>query len=144
MRLYTVINIEKLKQNLMKEKSIQIFIMIKSQKKAFIALVYHWFWLTLLLKWVKLLYYYPELLLEECKYIVKEKEVTRHVTEDRDILSDDSDKSDEEWFFFNKHSKKSYQHKNFELCESLPSLDYKEVFLTTINIRYKDHHSLLV
>lgn len=71
--------------------------------------------------------------LEECNYIVKEKEVTRYITEELEISSDDSVESDEEWFFFNKHSKKSCQHENFELCESLPSLDYKEVFLTTIS-----------
>ena len=26
--------------------------------------------------------YYPQVFLQECKYIVKEKEVTRHITED--------------------------------------------------------------
>ena len=31
--------------------------------------------------------------LEECKYIVKEKEVTRHITENLEIFSD-SDESD--------------------------------------------------
>ena len=33
---------------------------------------------------------------EECKYIFKEKEVTRHVTEDQECFSDNSDESDEE------------------------------------------------
>lgn len=34
-------------------KIIQIIIMIKSQIKVLIALVYQWFWLTLLLKWLR-------------------------------------------------------------------------------------------
>ena len=39
--------------------------------------------------------YYPQVFLEECKYI-KEKEVTRHITEDLGTSSDDSDESHEE------------------------------------------------
>ena len=39
--------------------------------------------------------YYPQVFLKECKYIFKEKEVTRHLTEDLDISSN-SDESDEE------------------------------------------------
>ena len=38
--------------------------------------------------------YYPYVLLEECKYIVKEKKMTRHITDDLEIFSDDSDESD--------------------------------------------------
>ena len=38
---------------------------------------------------------YPQVFLEECKYIVKEKEVARHITEDLKISSD-SDDTDEE------------------------------------------------
>ena len=34
--------------------------------------------------------------LEECNYIVKEKEVTRYITEELEISSDDSVESDEE------------------------------------------------
>ena len=40
--------------------------------------------------------YYRQVFLEECKYIVKEKEVTRHITEDLEMSSDDSNESDEE------------------------------------------------
>ena len=40
--------------------------------------------------------YYPQVFLEEYKYIVKEKEVTWYITEDLEIWSDDSDESDEE------------------------------------------------
>ena len=32
--------------------------------------------------------YYPQVVLEECKRIVKIKEVTRHITEDLEISSD--------------------------------------------------------
>ena len=38
--------------------------------------------------------YCPYVLLEECKYIVKEKKMTRHITDDLEIFSDDSDESD--------------------------------------------------
>ena len=38
---------------------------------------------------------YPQVFLEECKYIVKEKKVTRIITEDLEISSE-SDESDEE------------------------------------------------
>ena len=34
---------------------------------------------------------YPQLFLEECKYIVKEKQVTRHITEELKISSVDLD-----------------------------------------------------
>lgn len=40
--------------------------------------------------------YYPQLLLEEFKYIVKERKVTRHITEDLEYSDDDSDISDEQ------------------------------------------------
>ena len=36
--------------------------------------------------------YYVKLLLEECKCIVKEKEVTRCITQDLEMPSDESDK----------------------------------------------------
>ena len=39
--------------------------------------------------------YYPRVFLDECKCIAKEKEETRHVTEDLEIFSD-SDESGEE------------------------------------------------
>ena len=40
--------------------------------------------------------YYTQVLLEECKYIIKERAVTRHITKDLEILSNDSGESDEE------------------------------------------------
>ena len=33
--------------------------------------------------------YYPQVFLEEYKYIIKEKEVTGHITKDLEILSDE-------------------------------------------------------
>ena len=41
--------------------------------------------------------YYPEIFLEECKYIVKEKKMLKYFTEDIEISSDsDRENSDEE------------------------------------------------
>ena len=45
--------------------------------------------------------YYPQVLLEECKYVVKEKKVSNYIAHDMNISSDDfdrenSDYSDEE------------------------------------------------
>ena len=67
------------------------------------------------------------------KIIVKEKEVARHITEDIEISSDDSDKSDKEQFFYNKRSKKSQHHESFALCKLLPSQGYKEFFLSILS-----------
>ena len=39
---------------------------------------------------------YPQLFLEECKYIVKEKEVARHITENLEVSYDDSYEFDKE------------------------------------------------
>ena len=36
--------------------------------------------------------YYPQVFLEECKYIVKKKAVTKYINEDLEIPSDDSDR----------------------------------------------------
>lgn len=49
--------------------------------------------------------------LEECNYIVKEKEVTRYITEELEISSDDSVESDEE------RSKSSHEQKTFVVCK---------------------------
>lgn len=40
--------------------------------------------------------YYPQLLLEECKYKVKERKMTRYITEYMEIYSDDVDDESEE------------------------------------------------
>ena len=41
--------------------------------------------------------YYPQLFLEECKYVIKEKKIDNYITDDVEISSDsDEDNSDEE------------------------------------------------
>ena len=41
--------------------------------------------------------YYPQMLIEECKYVVKEKKMPKHITENIEISSDsDRENSDEE------------------------------------------------
>ena len=40
--------------------------------------------------------YYPQVFLEEFKYIIKEKELVRINTEDLEMSSDDSDETDQE------------------------------------------------
>ena len=44
--------------------------------------------------------YYPQLFLEECKYVIKEKKMSKFITDDIEISCDDSDreKFDEENF----------------------------------------------
>ena len=54
--------------------------------------------------------YYPQ----ECKYLVKEKQMTRHITEDLKISFNESNKSNEEQFFFNKHLKRFTGMKNLQ------------------------------
>ena len=65
--------------------------------------------------------YYRQEFLEECKYIVEEKEVTRYITKDLDISS-----------LINK----SHKQEHFVFCKLLSSLDYKVFFLTTLSISY--------
>ena len=50
--------------------------------------------------------YYPQVFLEECKYIIKEKKVIRYITDDLEISSGDSD---EEYFSFYKHVIKKFK-----------------------------------
>ena len=38
--------------------------------------------------------YYPQVLLEECKYVVKEKKILDYITDNIEISFDDSDKED--------------------------------------------------
>ena len=40
--------------------------------------------------------FYPQVFLKECNYVEKEKKTTRHITEDLEIFSNDSDESNEE------------------------------------------------
>ena len=38
--------------------------------------------------------YYPQVFLEECKYVVKEKKTSKFIIDNIEISSDDSDKED--------------------------------------------------
>ena len=38
--------------------------------------------------------YYPQVLLEECKHVGKEKKLPEYITDDIEIFSDDSDRED--------------------------------------------------
>ena len=78
----------------MKDKSIQFFIMMKCQKNVIILFASQWYWLVLFLKMEKK-NYYAEVFPEECKHIVKEKEVTGHITEGLEI-SYEEENSDKE------------------------------------------------
>ena len=40
--------------------------------------------------------YYPQMLLEKCSYIAKEKKMPKYITDNVKISSDDSDESNEE------------------------------------------------
>ena len=85
--------------------------------------------------------YYPQVLLEECKYIVK-KEVTRHINKELDISSDDSDKSDEEKFSFNKRSKKYHEHENFLLCKLLLFLENTLNYTLNYTLKYTINYTI--
>ena len=49
--------------------------------------------------------HFPQLFLEECKYIVKERKVNRHITRDLETSSDNSDKEDSD-FSYKEYSDK--------------------------------------
>ena len=38
--------------------------------------------------------YYPQVFLEECKYMAKEKKVSEYITDETEIASDDSDREE--------------------------------------------------
>ena len=46
--------------------------------------------------------YYPQVFLEECKNIVKEKEVTKYINDDLETSSDE-EQSDDEYILFTKY-----------------------------------------
>ena len=65
----------------MNEKPTQFFMVIKYQKKVFNVFV----WVTL----IDSVYrtgknYYPQVFLEECKYVVQEKKMPQYITDDED------------------------------------------------------------
>ena len=82
-------NFKKLKLNLIMEKLAQIFAIIKYQNKAPNVCLS-----VILTDSVhrKDKNYYPQLFLEECKYV--EKKTSKFITDDTEIFSVDSDKED--------------------------------------------------
>ena len=59
--------------------------------------------------------YHPQVLLEECKYIVKEKKMREYITDCVEIYTDDSDRdnSDEENFNEENSDKEKFDEENF-------------------------------
>ena len=49
---------------------------------------------------------YPQVFLEECKYIIKEKKMSEYITGDIEISSDDSDRED--------YDEENFDDENFE------------------------------
>ena len=47
---------------------------------------------------------YPQVFLEECKYVVKEKKIPEYITDDTEIFPDDSDREDSDEENFNKEN----------------------------------------
>ena len=80
--------------------------------------------------------YYCQMFLEECMYIVKEKEVTWHISEELEISSDDSDESGEEQLSFIKRSKKISREWKVRSVKHCPSL-HIFTMLCTIFRTYK-------
>ena len=79
----------------MRGKSIQFFIIIKCQKEGSHCTCLSVVLIDYVFKLGKS--YYHQVCLEECKYIVKEKPVTKkYINEDLKISSNNLDKSDEE------------------------------------------------
>ena len=94
MNLHAMKSIQKTTIKSYERKSIQVFIMIKCQKK-----VSHCIWLSSIL--IESVFkmgknYYPQMLLEKCSYITKEKKMPKYITDNVETSSDDSDESNEE------------------------------------------------
>ena len=68
----------------MKEKSIHIFIITKFQKEGSYCISQKMVLIDTTFKMTKK--YYPQVFLEECKYIVKENKVTKYINEDLESL----------------------------------------------------------
>ena len=69
--------------------------------------------------------YYPEVFLEECKYVIKEKKIHKYITDDIEISSDsDEENSDEE-----NSDEKKIKNTNITHILKLIFEDYKKYFL---------------
>ena len=51
--------------------------------------------------------HYPRVFFEECKYIVKERKVNRHITKDLETSSDNFDKEDSDYSYKEYSDKES-------------------------------------
>ena len=72
----------------MMEKSTQTFTMAKYQKKFLYVYVNHIILIDSVYRIGK--NFYPQLILEECKYVVKEKKMSEYIADNIEISSDDS------------------------------------------------------
>ena len=72
----------------MMEKSTQTFTMVKYQKKFLYVYVNHIILIDSVYRIGK--NFYPQLILEECKYVVKEKKMSKYIADNIEISSDDS------------------------------------------------------
>lgn len=91
----------------MNEKSVQIFIIKKCQKKVLLVFAYQCYWLT-----VSLIKVFKAISLKCFKKNVNtflQKKWIRHTTEDLEIFWDDSDKVDCDY----SHRKDSYEGSNY-------------------------------
>ena len=70
------------------EKSTQNSTIIKYQKKVLNLFICQWFviWINSVFRTGK--NYYPQVFLEECKYIVQEKEMSEYITDDTEVSFD--------------------------------------------------------
>ena len=59
-------------------------------------------------------HYYPQVLLEECKYVIKEKKIFRHIIEDIEISSDsDRENSDDKGSDEKNSDEENFDEENF-------------------------------
>ena len=54
--------------------------------------------------------YYPQVFLEECKYVAKEKKIPEYISDDINISSDYSDREDSDY----SYEESSNEESNFE------------------------------
>ena len=59
--------------------------------------------------------YYPQVFLEKCKYVVKDKKIHKYITDDIEVSSDNSDKVDSnEESSDDSENKNSNEESNFQ------------------------------
>ena len=92
----------------MKTTSIQIFMVMGSLKKTLIVFFYQ----QSVFKMGE--NYYPWIFLEDCKYIVKEKKVSKYINDDLNVSSDDSDDCNED--ASNESNEKASDKSDEKIC----------------------------